>query len=650
MMKLSQYVHKHNNRNNHSVDFWMRCSFLMLISFKVGPYKNMAAFLKGRLIAALSVSCLMMSVNGAWAQNPEIPQPLPVKMQDENGVDVVSGYVNFAVTDVGIGSLQNEILGVRNANSTIFTTYNGVNNGGFERTLRTPYWGGGLLYTVSYSNTFDSRSRMVIEVADISETFFINGDWSYESYTGGKLTPGNCTTVSSLTYTSKDGVQVFLDCTLSVGYMVTATKITYPDGRVVDINYGSYFDGQYTRRRIQSVTASDGSMIKYNYEAPLSEGGSSFYNLVSVVGINRAYDYCDPLADSCTLNHAWPRSQYEWSNGDLTLSITSQSGSITRFTMDEYRRVIAVKPSNSSIDRIFYNYCGRVTPSGCSSYVFGGPGGSTPPTLQVTEIKDRVISVVSSGQTWDYSFPQGNYGLYYLPYKSSGPEGRQSYALSTILGSGALLTYNRTGPNAVYANFENSPRNRLLNARIFGRQTETYEYDARGNLLSNGFVTAGFEATCTNQIICNRPQWVRDRAGNQTDYSYSPVHGGPVTVTGPAVQGVRPQTRYEYIQRTPWLRSSTGGYVAGLPIWLLSATSSCRTSAASGNPSAPCAVAGDEVRIEFEYGPDNGPNNLLQRGTVTMADGQVSRTCFGYDHRFQKISETQPMGTGGACP
>ncbi|MGH1558136.1 hypothetical protein ACRAWD_10700 [Caulobacter segnis] len=51
--------------------------------------------------------------------------------------------------------------------------------------------------------------------------------------------------------------------------------------------------------------------------------------------------------------------------------------------------------------------------------------------------------------------------------------------------------------------------------------------------------------------ICDKPDWIRDEKGNQTDFTYDLAHGGGVaTVTRPAPTpgGIRPQTRYTYGQ------------------------------------------------------------------------------------------------------
>ena len=157
---------------------------------------------------------------------------------------------------------------------------------------------------------------------------------------------------------------------------------------------------------------------------------------------------------------------------------------------------------------------------------------------------------------------------------------------------------------------------------------------------------------CANNVVCNKPASTTDANGNVTSYSWDLVHGGPLTETGPAVNGISPQTRHSYAQRQAWIANGSGGWAAaGPPIWVRTATSTCRTSAATGNP---CATAGDEVLTQYDYGPDTGPNTLLLRGqTVTATDGGVAttlRTCYAYDARGRRIGETQPEANPASCP
>jgi hypothetical protein len=148
--------------------------------------------------------------------------------------------------------------------------------------------------------------------------------------------------------------------------------------------------------------------------------------------------------------------------------------------------------------------------------------------------------------------------------------------------------------------------------------------------------------------LCTKPINRVDERGNQTDFTYDPAHGGILTETSPAVNGVRPQTRYTYAQRYAWVKNASGAFVrATTPVWLLTQKSLCKAGAALG---AGCAIANDEVKTTYDYGPDSGPNNLLLRGTVEDAGGLNLRTCYGYDWRGNKVSETSPRAGLGVCP
>lgn len=155
--------------------------------------------------------------------------------------------------------------------------------------------------------------------------------------------------------------------------------------------------------------------------------------------------------------------------------------------------------------------------------------------------------------------------------------------------------------------------------------------------------------------ICNKPLYRTDELGNRTDFAHDPAHGGMLTETRPAVNGIRPQKRFEYVQRYAWIRNSANnGYVqAAAPQWVLSRERYCKSTAASG---ASCAGgAADEVITDYDYGPNSGPNNLLLRGIVVTATNsagviETQRTCYRYDQLGRRISETKPLGTGATCP
>ncbi|HYJ81589.1 MAG TPA: hypothetical protein VEW26_01935, partial [Allosphingosinicella sp.] len=158
-------------------------------------------------------------------------------------------------------------------------------------------------------------------------------------------------------------------------------------------------------------------------------------------------------------------------------------------------------------------------------------------------------------------------------------------------------------------------------------------------------VTSATYVTTPGSKSANKPLTMTDARSQTTTWTYSDVHGGVTTETGPEVDGVAPQKRYGYIQRTASLADPT----AASPVWLLDHISTCRTTRpATVGPG--CSVATDEVVTSFDYGPGTGPNNLLPIGQSVSADNETMRTCYAYDGLGRKISETSPGALLAACP
>jgi uncharacterized protein RhaS with RHS repeats len=158
-----------------------------------------------------------------------------------------------------------------------------------------------------------------------------------------------------------------------------------------------------------------------------------------------------------------------------------------------------------------------------------------------------------------------------------------------------------------------------------GNKTE-FTHDLYGNVLevrhkakneSLPDIVTHASYNCATELLCKKPQSMIDANGNTTDYTYSTTTDQPLTVTGPAVGGIRPQTRYTYTLR--YARDSNGTALQP-PISLLTQESMCKTTAASGNGCA--GGAGDEVKTTYDYGPTTGPNNLHLLGTVLAKPSQ----------------------------
>ena len=128
-----------------------------------------------------------------------------------------------------------------------------------------------------------------------------------------------------------------------------------------------------------------------------------------------------------------------------------------------------------------------------------------------------------------------------------------------------------------------------------------------------------------------------------TDYEYDPTHGGLLRHTLPAVNGVRPQKRYEYDAKFAYVKNSSGALEqAASAIWVPTKISECR----KGNS---CTGATETVTT-FEYGAVNTVNRLLVRGKVVTAGGVSLRTCYSYDRYGNRILETTPRAGLSACP
>jgi YD repeat-containing protein len=569
------------------------------------------------------------------------PPSVPVySLSDINDVNLTSGTPYFTLKTLSVGAGQSTIEHtLHSSGATIpFTPQDSFY--GTMKKSRT-VWIGGSPYQ-AYS----------VSLGGSAEEFYVTGGtlpnatFASLNERGSTLAPNGDGTYS---YTTGDGTVMTIDSRLACeicyyGYVVT--QVRYPDGRVLKMNY--YVDpATGTTPGLRSVTRNDGWQIKYNRVSG---------TLTGVTAINNAYDYCDPMADTCTLTRAWPTVTYarQAPNGNvinMVMTVTDAAGRATRYTHDSAGRVVRVKwPSSASADNLIYTYCDN------ACFVVGQTGSTTFPNM--------VTRVMRDGYQWTYNYSPGS-GFSYSSYGSSNPVGGGKSA--TMPATFAPYTpfvgpVFGAGDERVSATFDvTSYSGRVQTLSERSGPVSTYYYDTRGNVTSvvtapkTGFsdpthtITANYGSTCTNRFTCNKPNYVIDARNARTDYTYDPAHGGVLTITKPAdAFGVRPKVRYTYTQRNAWIKGPSGSYVQSGPIWVRTHEKYCRTGATSASDA--CSIAGDEVVIEFEYGPNSGPNNLFPRGQAITADGTTLRTCYGYDALGNKISETRPRAGLSACP
>jgi hypothetical protein len=613
--------------------------------------------------------------------SPVVITPPIVDAIDENFVSVFSGKAQFTIPALKLGDVSYTPYSY---NGQHFTQGGIIDHNYGRIALCQPVYAGQGSYGGRFECSVGGNTPGLQAIyGEQRATFTLsNGQYTAAAQDGSTFVDGG----NTCTWTKRDGTQIVF-----VGYHVSGnplclsnniSQIIYPDGRIATYYYYGAFSTTASSP-ILSIATNSGYLLKYNYSGTPTWGGET-----SVVAINRAFQACDPAATTCTLSGTWPTATLSWQNKMMSTSdnfpslgagydpfrhyiftIEDQAHKKHIFELDSYFRVISYQPPEATSAVYFYTLCsllnGGVALRNCFGYA------TWPHNAQVFEeqplLFDLVESTTRNGQTWSYdsNFAPGG-----------GPQGFSTWwhAVANPLGRTMTATGNATAGMEIFygpvdhvehydgsvVELEHSVRNGLG-----ARQTPLgirliYGYDSRGNLqqltrnpipnsgLGAIVQSAAYPATCTNIRTCNKPSSATDANGNTADFTYDAAHGGILTVTAPAVNGIRPQTRYTYVQRNAWYLESSGVMTRDThPIWLLASESYCRTSAASGSG---CGVANDEVVTSYEYGPDSGPNNLISRGKAVTADGQTLRTCHGHDKQGNKIWETSPNANRSSCP
>lgn len=481
------------------------------------------------------------------------------------------------------------------------------------------------------------------------------------AFIGGARYPHQGQAWGSYQSISANGAKLVFNGTDNSGYYT----LTKADGSIINFTTGS------ANIKIKDWSFPDGTRLEFNYvlsvlESVFSNRGFAllFDGPSTACAVNLAQSYVTPTS-SCPAGVQTVTYGYENTSFNPYLkvlsTVTKESGTTT-YSYSARNHLICIKDPGQSICRIANTY-GVCPPDPYS------------PEPSAWRYEDPVIfQQTATGQTYSYNTdrsackPASSTEIYDFPWV---------YNTATVTsndGSVNEVTVNTGGlPTAIM--------DALSHQRDIGYETNVhldtesvdvagvrnpegdavdYFRDERGNILqaikkakpgsglADMVTTAEFDTTCANPRTCNKPLWTKDARSNQTDYTYDPAHGGILTETGPAVNGVRPQKRYEYAQRYAWLKNASGGYSpAATPIWVKTKEEFCRTTSASGGNCA--GGAADEVVTEFDYGPNSGPNNLLLRGIAVTADGQTLRTCYAYDTNGNKISETTPRAGLSSC-
>jgi len=623
-----------------------------------------------------------MSSAFAQAGQPRIFERIPeIDYREQNQVDVQSGTVRFGLPLLSIGDSRRPLtLSLNVASPAQEYRYFATNScGSCSPAAYGQFIYMGLSSLVSLSDDDDfgdavnatSGLTKAVKLPHQSARFSFRQQSPQSTVADGSQLVANAPQNwdAGFTYSGRDGTQAVIGTAKISGrfglvashYLVS--EIVYPDGERWTYRYNvvNYPSSTEKVSRVKSIVSSKGYGIQFSYstnslpDARVYGQRNAWMSVRRATAYNKAQVACDEtlLAD-CAAVTALPSAvqfTYDLPNGKVDIAVPGAGTRRLHFVREggygyvELRKVETLEVSNSAITYTYYHneyteefshFVLNASKGGATwNYWFNGStayfptpgtqlplppntyftGGSvTGPLSQTAQVSvDMVTRRITDVSVGGFN-THGVYNADRKPTSITYPE-----------GNGVAITYGaRTNPTLV---------------------TDTPK---PGSAQPSRSTRAGYPASCTSLKTCNQPDWTRDAQDKQIDYAYSTDHGGVRTVTGPAVDGVRPQTRYTYAQRYAWFKNGAGTYVqAANPIWVLTQESFCRTSASTGTG---CSGADDEVVTSYEHGPNAGPNNLLVRGVAIAADGQTLRTCYSYDERGNRISETQPRAALTSCP
>ncbi len=575
-----------------------------------------------RLVILLASTALCSGA--ALAQSSGNVPPPSRYVTDENGVNMASGAQWGIATDASIGSGEGTL-----AHQAGW----GANSGGSSNSLQVYNSG-----TIWYATVFGQGGRISLTFSKSGTTFTsLGGDGATLVDNGSAfvltLANGTVYTYGNRNTASSDGTTVKARITqidlpdhsrINMAYQ----QVTYCSNNLDLCQGGTYI----TKIRLQGVTNSYGYQLHYNYQSNAANTniqGANWDKLTNIRALNMAVDTCDPTAATCTYTQPWAQTSYSMtlSGNDTITTVTDPLSRATRYTQgfDTTSTYFKVKRPSSSSDNLVV----RINSLG------------------------RVTSITRDGLAWNYAFSLSGSTMTAV---RTNPNGSTRTVVSdTNVGLPTSFT-DELGKTTSYT-YDTSGR--LTRATLPEGNYVQYTYDARGNATEERHVSktpgtppdvvlsAGYAASCSNALTCNKPNWTKDALGNQTDYTWDATHGGIVSVTAPPdPAGVRPQARYGYGSYQAYFKNTAGSIVAsGVSQTELTSVSSC-VSATSANP-ASCVGTAAERKVTTSFGPQTAgtANNLLPVSTTVAAgDNSISATTtYSYDGPGNRIAADGPL-------
>ncbi|MDP5279409.1 hypothetical protein Q9Q95_10790 [Sphingomonas sp. DG1-23] len=614
--------------------------------------------------AALGLACLG-SIGISRAQLAGDGAPLPrVNIVDGAGIDLRSGRRTGTDGAASIGPKESTVS---------------VSVGATGATGSIPLWGY-MYYSCAPDETGQNPcATPVTEFSmdgqnDWSEPSLGGGGSFFYSTSDGALTDGAVEGGKIYDiFRRKDGISLYFRRTSGTpnqwdlnpirGYL---EKTILPNGEVYTYNYQN------------PPTITNTKPVDYRPARPVSIKGSTGLeirltqpsgNSQNIALVNNAYVNCGDITAQCEASDvAWPGIQ-QTGLPEAGGTATFPGASVVSYGPTTLGQIVRHTPSGTPIYEVsntLTDAAGNVK----TQYRVRASDTSSCFELYVTR------KVVTPDGPWSYVFKvnpvavseSGSVGCVVYEGSSTAPDG------STTSFKGDEFTDQlgrKTKYHFWYAYFPSYPfwlpMARGLEGIEYpdGRKV-SFEYDQRRNVekvteyprqgsnLAPKVWKWDYPDDClpTTILMCNKPSTVTDPNNNTTTYTYSVDHGGILTEVGPLVGSVSAAKKYSYAQKYAWLKNAGAGYgQASTPIWVKTEERHCQTSALDLVNGTCSAGAADLVITSYEYQAGNAstPSNVWLKGVAVSANGQVLRTCRGYNKLGDKISETSPRAGSTSC-
>jgi YD repeat-containing protein len=561
----------------------------------------------------------------------QLPPPPKEMVSDANGVDVRTGNVTFESRELDIGP-EGELglhlgryLSEGITRDSFDSTY-------YETSLSTGQWS----VAASFGQLGDNFGTFGTAAGAFYDS---SGIPRYQHRSGALVTFGLFMWQQSNPFGDN-----------SYDHYRLADTVTYPSGAKLQIHY-KLIPGPLPGVRIQSVTNNAGYQVKFRYASNNTASGD-WNKRIAAIAINMAAEYCDPEADECALSLPWPTATYSrWSEGTTgAFSVANASGEATTYRTtpgssgSSPKFSIALPGSTAEVRKYTYSHL----PSECTAL---------PSTSYCSMGFDfRVAQFQNPEKTVAYSYNY-NVGVFdqitsvdpggvTSRYRSWGPHQPGMRSITDPIERTQSFEYDDNGlitkatwPEGNYTEWQRDSRGNVTQERAHAK--------GDSQILTQGQT---FGACAMGVTTCSLPVSITDARLHTTDIRYN-AHGQKIAEVGPPDEnGVRPLTRWVYADRYAWIKTPGGALVqAATPVSILSQMTICR-STFNGNLTTPaCGSQADEVVTTYEFATTPGPNALLPIGKAVSADGQVLRTCYGYDLRGNRIWERSPRANLASC-